>query len=350
MDTGKRIDDRYTVIRPIAKGGNGLVLLVKEDQTGEQRALKVLSVTTEGVAERLIQEGQIQARLDHPNIVKMVDALQVDGKPAVVMEFVEGPSLYQYLADTKPSLEQAESIFCDMLSAIHYAHQMGLIHRDIKPANVMLESSENGFRAKLTDFGFAKVLDDFQGVQSASQTKTGMALGTPMYMAPEQMDCAKYVEPLVDVFSLGCILYELVCGKRAFYGRNGFAVMARAREGMYDDPREIAKGLPERFYRTIEGALQPDQAQRIQSCYALGEVFLEDPTRVKQVFASQDTPLQSESVEQNPAQENSSQAKKQESQTYLIAIVVCILVVAVLCTSSAICGGGMSLISVLRMG
>ena len=185
MTPGTRLD-RYIVERRVAPG----VYRVRHETLDTPRALKLGSD----------REGRLQAALDHPNLVRIVDVIEVDGDPALVLEWVEGPTLGQLLRDAPPRLEDALRLFRDVLDGVAHAHQHGLIHRDLTPANILLDVSHSPPIARVTDFGAARETDE-----------RGPREGTPGYAAPEQLRGAD-VQASADVFALGVLLFELCAG------------------------------------------------------------------------------------------------------------------------------------------
>ena len=255
--------DRYRVDSVLGEGGTATVFLVTHRTLKTQRALKVLHVANKRLAERLTQEALILSTIEHRNIVRIIDALDVDGSPAVLMEYVNGPPLDRYLLDSPPSLATAEGIFLGILDGVERAHNAGIVHRDLKPANVLL-AMENGRPVpKVADFGIARVFGDTEGQR---MTKTGSAMGTPSYMAPEQIMDAAGVDQRADIFALGCILYELVTGRLAFEGVNFMATFDTIRAGTYTPPEELVPDLPDRFSSTIRSCLYGDRDRRLTSC------------------------------------------------------------------------------------
>ena len=236
---------------------------------GTRHAMKVLHVPTRAVAARLLQEGQVQGSLSHPNVVAVTDLVDVQGSPGLVMEWIRGPSLEGYLRD-KPHLEMDEldSLVDGILAGVAAAHAAGMVHRDLKPGNILLQPTAGGMVPKVTDFGLAKLLNDGAGRNLAS-TRSGVAMGSPPYMAPEQIRDAKAVDARADIFSLGAVLYELATGRRAFNGRDMVEIFARISRGHYRPVRELRPDLPLRAARAIEAALIVDADQRIPNCQVL---------------------------------------------------------------------------------
>ena len=230
LDTGQTVD-RYTVDSIIGYGGTAVVYLVKHVQLSTQHALKVLSVSSGAIRERMLREGRVQAALTHPNVVAVSDVLDVDGSPGLLMEYIEGPSLEDALKQFRISLEDAETLFRGIVLGVHAAHGTGLVHRDLKPANVLLAESDVGFVPKVTDFGLAKVIVG-DGIEVGT-TRAGIAMGTPSYMSPEQIRDARKVDQRADIFSLGCLLYELVTGQRTFPGDEALTIYNAVTAGEY---------------------------------------------------------------------------------------------------------------------
>ncbi|MCA9493822.1 MAG: serine/threonine protein kinase, partial [Myxococcales bacterium] len=200
---------QYTVESLLGQGGMAVVYKVRHNTLESHHAMKLLTVQGRSISQRLVQEGRVQARLRHPNIVAVTDYVEHDGRPGLVMEYVDGPSLQEWLAKHgRPDPEVAEQWFRAVVGAVAHAHAQGLVHRDLKPGNVLLQPVGDELVPKVADFGIAKVLVD-DGVASAVSTRTGLPMGSPPYMAPEQIRSAKDVDRRADVFSLGCILYEL---------------------------------------------------------------------------------------------------------------------------------------------
>jgi serine/threonine-protein kinase len=170
------------------------------------------------------------------------------------------------LSHKKLSLDQVDLLAQGIMRGVAAAHRQDLIHRDLKPSNILLELGHGRIVPKVADFGLAKVLDAGGGM---SQTRSGVAMGTPHYMAPEQIRDAKNVDARTDVFALGAIFYEMVSGERAFPGEDMLTIFLAISEGKARPIREHCPDLPEHMAAAIEGALQIDRDQRIGSCDAL---------------------------------------------------------------------------------
>ena len=269
LNPGQEID-RYVVEGLIGTGGTAVVYRVRHASLGTAHALKVLSVTSPIIRKRMMQEGQVQAALRHLNVVAVTDVLDVNGDPGLLMEYIEGPALDEALQQYRLDPSAAELLFLGILSGVRHAHRHGLVHRDLKPANVLLARTEEGFVPKVTDFGLAKVL---QSQKEIGHTRAGVAMGTPAYMAPEQIRDASTVDQRADIFSLGAILYELVTGQRAFPGEQALSVYNAVIDGAYRPPREHAPNLPDHLEAAIRGCLVIDREYRIPDCGTLLSVF-----------------------------------------------------------------------------
>lgn len=264
LETGA-IHGGYRVDALIGQGSMGEVYRVTHIDRGTVHAMKYLALPSRKVRQRILREAQAQTRLSHPNVVSLFEVIEIDGDPALIMELVDGPSLDKWLASAKPSVAEAESMFRQIVAGVAHAHRKGLIHRDLKPANVLLARTKTGLVPKVADFGIAKIVDS-SGPLQAGLTRTGMSLGSPAYMAPEQIRDARAVDMAADSWSLGALLYELLLHQRAFQGTDVLELMNAAQEGRYIPPRQLKPDLPERFVRTIAGCLKIDRDDRFESC------------------------------------------------------------------------------------
>lgn len=259
--------DRYRVLSVLGEGGMAVVYEVEHRTLGTRHALKVLTVHHPEVQRRLVQEGRVQAKLRHPNIVPVTDVVIHRDMPGLLMEYVEGIPLELVLRYVHPTLVEALQIFQGLLSAVEHAHVQGLVHRDLKPANVLLQLTPHGVVPRVADFGIAKVADEDGGAMT--RTRTGTTMGTPAYMAPEQIRDAASVDHRADLYSLGCILYELVCGRPPFDQEDVLGLFAAVAEGRYVPPHARVEGLPEEIATTIKHLLAVDRDDRPESCNAV---------------------------------------------------------------------------------
>jgi serine/threonine protein kinase len=260
LESGRTVG-RYVVDAQIGQGGMAAVYRV-HDATGGRWALKVLLLRHPDVRERFCQEAEIQCRLDHPHIVRGLERIAVEEDPALVMELIEGKPLDVWLLRDEKGLQaDRDRIARQMVDAVGYAHAHGLVHRDLKPGNVLIENRTDGPFAKLTDFGLAKQ------VHGLASTRTGIALGTPRYMAPEQIRDAKRVDARADIWSLGAVLFELYTGRPAFHRDALIDIYTAVTDGAYPDPAPL--GVPPAICDAIRGALQVDLDKRFPDCRAL---------------------------------------------------------------------------------
>lgn len=266
LRTGEVVD-RYTVEHLLGEGGMAAVYAVRHNTLGSKHAFKLLKVENDAIRRRLVAEGQVQASLRHPNIVAVTDVLFVRGQPGLLMEKIDGPSVEEWLEEEIPNVEDSLRLFRGIVAGVARAHRSGLVHRDLKPGNVLLDSADGLIIPKVADFGLAKILADEEG--GHSQTRTGFAMGTPQYMAPEQIRSAKDVDVRADVFALGCILYRLVTGRMPFDNPDMLALFNAIAQGEYTPPEEIVPDLPKRVADTIRGCLMVDREKRLQTCEEL---------------------------------------------------------------------------------
>jgi hypothetical protein len=258
-----QVIDRYEVVQRLGEGGMAQVWLVRHVTLGTRHALKVLTLSGKGLTERLVAEGRAQATLQHPNIVRVSDVIDVDGQPGLVMDYVDGPDLDHWIRDVRPSTLLAEEVFRGVLAGVMAAHRAGLVHRDLKPANVLMARDGDGrWCPKVADFGLAKA---FAGDgPTAQKTRAGLPMGTPAYMSPEQIRDAAGVDERADIFSLGCILHELLTHERAFEGDDAITIFNHVLAGQ----RRPFQG-PARLHTVVEGCLEPDRERRLPSCEAV---------------------------------------------------------------------------------
>ncbi|MEC9070893.1 MAG: serine/threonine-protein kinase, partial [Myxococcota bacterium] len=187
-----------------------------------------------------------------------------------------GPTLQQLMAQEDLTLQQADALVQGLLRGVAAAHAHGLVHRDLKPANVMIAVTESALVPKIADFGLAKVLQREQ--TSMQATQSGLAMGTPAYMAPEQIQDSSSVDARADVFALGAILYEIVSGARCFTEEKLLNLWQDICLGRYTPLDERTPGLPPRILKAVEGALALDREDRIPSVNSLMDVWFEGVT------------------------------------------------------------------------
>ncbi|HUF66414.1 MAG TPA: serine/threonine-protein kinase, partial [Gemmatimonadaceae bacterium] len=218
----KELQDRYEIVRELGRGGMATVFLAKDAKHGRNVAIKVLhpELSASIGGERFEREIRVVAALQHPNILGLYDSGSADGLLYYVMPFVDGESLRDRIdREGQLSVDEAMRITLEVANALSYAHGKGIVHRDIKPENILL----SGEMTLVADFGIARATSE---ANVRKLTQTGMAIGTPVYMAPEQAG-GEQVGPNADIYSLGCMLYEMLAGEPPFTGKNAVQIMAR---------------------------------------------------------------------------------------------------------------------------
>lgn len=250
--------ERYAIERILGEGGHATVYQVRHVELGVVRALKVLHGSDATLASRLVTEGRILAQLQHPNVVAVYDVLRVDGSPALVMEFVGGGSLDDVVGDASTSLDEIERLFREVCAGVSAAHRAGIVHRDLKPSNVLLDDTATPRRAKVADFGIARVDDD----QKAHHTRSSQGLGSPAYMAPEQGRDAASADARADVWGLGALLYALLAGRPPFQGGAWWEVLAAAAAGKRLPVTTYRPDAPPEMVALIDACLRPAVAER----------------------------------------------------------------------------------------
>ena len=262
MSTPELISDRYAIEAELGSGATATVYRALDRVLQRQVALKVIApahTNDPDFSERFDQEARLAARLDHPNIVTVHDVgTTADGRGYISMRLLEGESLDRIIAKRAP-LPPAEtgSVITQLASALDYTHGQGMVHRDVKPSNVVVDP---GGRATLTDFGIARALD------SARLTMTGLTVGTPRYMSPEQVR-GEDLTAATDVYSLAVIAYEMLAGRAPFEGQ-GTGLMFKI---VHEDPPDVTAvnpGIPEAIATSLRRALAKDPASRWPSAGA----------------------------------------------------------------------------------
>ncbi|HET8625536.1 MAG TPA: protein kinase [Gemmatimonadales bacterium] len=254
--------DRYRFVRELGSGGMGSVYLAEDLKHHRKVAVKVLHphLAASLGTERFLREIEVAAQLQHPAILPLHDSGEAEGYVYYIMPFVEGESLRARLArQHELSVEDAARILYDVLDALAYAHERGVIHRDIKPDNIML----SGRHALLVDFGVAKAVNDSAGPSFV--TTTGLALGTPSYMAPEQAVADREVDHRADLYAVGVVGYELLAGRRPFPGNTAQQIVAAQLTQSPEDLRTHRPTVPPPLSSAIMRALERRPADRWQT-------------------------------------------------------------------------------------
>jgi eukaryotic-like serine/threonine-protein kinase len=252
---------RYTIERELGRGGMARVYLARDERHARQVAIKVLSpdLARELGLERFLREIDIAARLRHPHIVPLHDSGEAAGLLYYVMPFIDGESLRERLArEGQLPLNAAIAIARDVAEALDYAHAHGVVHRDIKPANVLLEQSD----ALVADFGVARAI---AAAGSDRLTGSGIVVGTPTYMSPEQAAGEARSDGRSDVYALGCVVYEMFAGEPPYAGPSAQAVLAKHMQAPVPDIRVVRPTIGEETQRVLAKALAKVPADRFAS-------------------------------------------------------------------------------------
>ncbi|TFG42326.1 MAG: hypothetical protein E4H41_11085, partial [Gemmatimonadales bacterium] len=259
--------DRYRVERELGAGGMATVFLAQDLKHGREVAIKVLhpELGASIGSERFDREIRLAAKLQHPHILGLFDSGSADGLLYYVMPFVRGESLRDRLdRESQLPVEDAVHIALEVADALGYAHEQGVVHRDIKPENILLA----GGHCLVADFGIARAATE----AGEKLTQTGMAIGTPLYMSPEQ-SMGEHVGPTADIYSLGCVLYEMLVGTPPFTGANARAIMARHAMTPVSGLQEVRASVPDEVEEAVLAALAKVPADRPQTAKAFCEIM-----------------------------------------------------------------------------
>jgi eukaryotic-like serine/threonine-protein kinase len=250
---------RYEIVEELGQGAMGIVYKAKDPKINRMLAIKTIRFSDEfetekirEIKERFMREAEIAGKLAHPAIVAIYDVGEDYELTYIAMEYLEGDSLQKFCRKgSLLPLRKALYIVSETALALDYAHKQGVIHRDVKPANIMLLKEG---QIKVTDFGIAKAV-------SSSQTKSGIVLGTPNYMSPEQIN-GHGIDGRSDVFSLGVVFFELLTGQLPFHGKNLTNLFYQITQGKHPSPREINPKVPRPVEQILNKALAKEPAQR----------------------------------------------------------------------------------------
>ena len=253
---------RYRIARLLGEGGMGRVYLAVHPAIGSRVAIKILldpCARSPELLERFFAEARAVNLVRHENIAGVLDLAQLpDGRPFIVMEYVEGHTLAEIVRAGAVALGGLVQVMTEVLSALAAAHAIGIVHRDLKPDNVLVTAEGH---AKVLDFGIAKLAPELHQ-QLSPRTRTGALLGTPQYMAPEQISGTGGVDPRTDVYAAGVVLYELATGRQPFVGETLFDLMRAHLEQPPRPPRALRPDIPPALERVILTALAKRPEQR----------------------------------------------------------------------------------------
>jgi eukaryotic-like serine/threonine-protein kinase len=270
---------RYQLKRELGQGGMAKVYLAQDLKYSREVAVKVLKpeLAAEVGATRFLHEIQIAARLHHPHILPLYDSDQADGLVYYVMPYVKGESVRQRIArEGQLPVSEAIQIAREVADALSFAHGTNVIHRDIKPANILLDAGH----AVVADFGIARAIGE-------GESTTGHVVGTPAYMSPEQIDGSKYLDGRTDIYSLGCVLYEMLTGEPPFKGNTLTAVIANRLSSPVPSARKIRDLVPEPVDTAVRKAMAVAPADRFTTPAQFSEALGTSATVAIAVGAAQ---------------------------------------------------------------
>ncbi len=284
---GTTLSERYLVTKKIGQGGMGAVYEATHTLIGKRVAVKVLLekyAQREAIVKRLKQEAQLASSIGNEHIIDITDfGTTSDGRTFVVMEFLEGESLAECLSrETSLGEQRILRIISQAASALAAAHAKGIVHRDIKPENLFLLRRKDSDFVKVVDFGISKSLRASSEEEETTRlTQTGMVLGTPLYMSPEQARGDEELDHRVDVYALGVIMYECATGRVPFVGNNYLSVISQVLNEEPKALRELKPELSEEFEAVVAKAMAKDVNERYASANDMLvdlTALLEDPT------------------------------------------------------------------------
>jgi tetratricopeptide (TPR) repeat protein/TolB-like protein len=256
---GSAIGARYEIVRLLGKGGMGEVYLARDLELGREVALKLVAphlASTPGMLDRFRREIQLSSLVTHPNVLRVYDLGESGGLRFLTMQYIEGRSLATVLAEERPlPLERATALFRQVCDGLAAAHDQGVLHRDLKPQNVMVDAA---WRAYVMDFGLAT------SDAVSTMTQTGMVVGTPHYMSPEQVT-GEPLDARSDLFSAGVMLYEMLTGALPFQGETVFGIMMRRTRGPPPPARQLNPAIPAHLAGIVDRCLAIDVKLRYAS-------------------------------------------------------------------------------------
>ena len=306
--SGLTLDNRYFIEKELGRGGVGAVYLARDRKLHDKPVvIKILlekSLQNSWVVQKFQQEKEALARVDHPGVVGILDTGELpDGKPYLVMQFIDGVTLRSLIRPEGIALDSAAELIKQIGRALSAAHDKGVLHRDLKPENIMLQRLGAGEeQVKIIDFGIAKLKDSIV----APSTVTGATAGTVSYMAPEQLS-GRAVSAATDIYALGAIAYEIVTGRKPFNPETGFELLEMQRGGVRVKPCDLRPSLSEEASQIILRALSFDPKERFQSARELGDALARALTS--------DTDYQRPDHAQIPATQLSTDANPPARQT-----------------------------------
>src|SRR5213596_2875660 len=267
------LGDRYTIERELGRGGMATVYLAADLRHGRPVAIKVLrpEIAATLGPERFLREIETAARLNHPHILPLHDSGQAGGSLYYVMPYIEGESLRDRLEREGPlPVEDALRITREVAGALSYAHSHDVVHRDIKPENILLSGGE----AVVADFGIARAITQAAG---SKLTETGIPIGTPAYMSPEQASGGGPIDGRSDVYSLACVLYEMLVGEPPYTGPSAQVVIAKRFTDPVPSVRRLREGVPPAIDAAVSRALAKAAVDRFATAALFAEALAAPP-------------------------------------------------------------------------
>ena len=294
------LKNKYAIKEKIGGGGMGFVYEAEHLILGHRIAIKVLkpnlSVNNHQEENRFLREAKIMARLEHENIIKVIDYDSDFSYAFFVMEYLTGKTLEQKIQESKMlPLEETSNILSKVSSAITYAHQEDVLHRDLKPSNIFLAKDSKGkIIIKVLDFGIAKILDP----EETKITKTNSVIGTPHYMSPEQINNDKNIDQRADIYSLGIILYEMLCGKVPFDAPTpmqiGIMHCTKTPISIQENGRKVSSKIEDIVQKALAKEKKERQKEAIELSNEFNLAIQKEGTILNENFTDEQVPIRKE--------------------------------------------------------
>ena len=273
LASGTTFASRYEIVEELGKGGMGRVYRVEDKKIGEEIALKLIKpeiASDQAMIERFRNELKLARKITHKNVCRMHDFHEEEGIPFITMEYVAGEDLKSFMRQKGKIIEEAISIAKQVCEGLAEAHELGVVHRDLKPQNIMIDKKG---RARIMDFGIAR------SIEAPGVTSSGMMIGTPDYISPEQAEGEK-ADQRSDIYSLGSILYEMVTGSVPFKGDTALSVALKHKTKIPPDPKKLNPEVPKELNRLILICLEKERERRYQTA----EDLLADLRNIEEGF------------------------------------------------------------------
>jgi eukaryotic-like serine/threonine-protein kinase len=285
-DQIETVGGRYRLGERLGHGGMGEVFAAHDLRLDREVALKLLRADLaeqDGMRERVVAEARLAARLSHPHVVGVLDTGEQGGRPFVVMERLSGRTLRDELSDGPLPAERVRDVGLQVLRALAAAHDLGIVHRDVKPGNV-LDAGVGTW--KVADFGIAKWVH-----ADETLTGTGELLGSPSYLAPERIE-GQQAGQASDLYAVGVLLYEALCGRKPFEGDDPFSLATAIRDGAFEPPASVLPDADPGIVAVIERAMRLDPAERYESAESMAAALLgEEAERTDETTATIAAPV-----------------------------------------------------------